>query len=75
MKKQIILEIGGISYSVESQLGQGGMAKVLKVRSSLDDEFYALKQIEKVAQQKRNERVRNEIGFGLAARSNHVVRT
>ncbi|MDQ0094713.1 serine/threonine-protein kinase [Paeniglutamicibacter psychrophenolicus] len=76
MKKQKkILEIEGVSYTFESILGHGGTAEVWKVRSADDDKVYALKKILKhVRSDRRNERFRKEIEFGLAARNDHVVR-
>lgn len=75
MKNRKIPEIDGVSYTVERVLGRGGTAEVLQVRSSVDGKVYALKQIAKDGQSgRRNERFRNEIGFGMAARNDHVVR-
>lgn len=74
MKNRTILEISGVSYAVESQLGQGGAGKVYKVRSSKDDEVYALKQIQKDDRPERNERFRREIAFGMEAKNDHVVK-
>jgi serine/threonine protein kinase len=74
MAKGKILEIDGVSYTVESQLGQGGTATVFKVRSSADDKVYALKRIGKDRSSQRNERFRQEIAFGMASRNDHVVR-
>lgn len=74
MTNRKVLEIDGVSYTVEAKLGQGGAAKVWKVLSSADDKVYALKQIEKSDQSDRNERFRREIAFGMASRNDHVVR-
>ena len=74
MKNGTNLEVGGVSYLVESQLGQGGAGKVYKVRSSVDDGIYALKKIQKDKRLERNERFRREIAFGMNAMNDHVVK-
>lgn len=75
MLKRIIPEIDGVSYTVVSLLGRGGTAEVLKVRSSADEKFYALKIILKdLGSNRRNERFRNEINFGMTAKNDHVVK-
>lgn len=74
MKERKISEVDGVTFIVESVLGQGGTAEVLKVPSSVDDKVYALKQIAKDFRSGRNERFRNEIAFGIAARNDHDVR-
>jgi serine/threonine protein kinase len=47
VQKREIPKIDGVSYMFESVLGHGGAAEVWKVRSSMDDEAYALKRIAK----------------------------
>ncbi|MCI0155812.1 serine/threonine protein kinase [Leifsonia shinshuensis] len=75
MAKREIPEIDGVAYAWESVLGQGGTAEVWKVRSCADGREYALKRIDKRdASERRIERFRNEIAFGLSTRSAHVVR-
>lgn len=75
MKKHDVCEIEGISYAVESKLGQGGASDVWRVRSSADGRTYALKQIRKHGGSvTRNERFRNEINFGIAANHAQVVK-
>jgi serine/threonine protein kinase len=74
MRKRPIPEINGVSYTAEAVLGEGGTAEVLKVRSSADEEAYALKKIVKAKKSVRNERFRNEIAFGKAATNDHVVK-
>lgn len=75
MAKRKTQEIGGVLYTVESVLGEGGTAFVFKVRSSLDDKVYALKRIKRDANRpSRNERFLREIEFGMEARHDHVGR-
>ena len=75
MKNRTILENNGVSYAVESQLGQGGAGTVYKVRSSADEKAYALKVITKdIRRPERNARFRREIAFGMEARNDHVVK-
>lgn len=73
MKKRDTTEIDGVSYTAERELGRGGAAEVWRVRSSADDQAYALKQITKVKDSRRNERFRREIAFGREANNDHVV--
>lgn len=74
MKKRDTTEIDGVSYAAERELGRGGAAEVWRVHSSADDRAYALKQIKKVQESRRNERFRREIEFGTEASNDHVVR-
>ncbi|WP_166789460.1 serine/threonine-protein kinase [Cryobacterium sp. TMS1-20-1] len=75
MKKREVLEIDDVVYTLESLLGQGGAAKVWRVRSSADGLIYALKRIAKAeGSSERHERFRNEITFGIAARHQNVVK-
>lgn len=75
MKERNIPAIDGVTYIAESVIGQGGAGEVLKVKSSVDDKFYALKRIVKRSgAASRNERFRNEIDYGMSARNDHVIR-
>lgn len=75
MKDQKIPEIDGIAYTAESLLGEGGAARVFRVRSSADGKEYALKRIAKTgSSSKRVQRFRNEIKFGMSAKNKHVVK-
>lgn len=73
MKMGTTLEIDGVSYTVESQLGQGGAGTIFEARSAEDDKVYALKRIKK-DRDARNKRFRQEIAFGIEARNDHVLK-
>lgn len=67
--------IDGVSYTFESKLGEGGTAEVWKVRSSVDDQVLALKQIGKgTGLGSRDERFRREIDFGMSSNNDHIVK-
>jgi serine/threonine-protein kinase len=79
----VIPMIDGVNYTVVSdsdtkfELGRGGGGEVWRVRSSADAALYALKRIRKATgsgSERKNERFRREIGFGLTADHPHVIR-
>ncbi|WP_307081120.1 serine/threonine-protein kinase [Arthrobacter agilis] len=69
-----VLDVNGVSYTVKSPLGEGGAAKVFRVRSSADGKDYALKKIAKSGSERRDKRFREEIKFGKVASNDHVVK-
>jgi serine/threonine protein kinase len=73
----VIPPIEGVIYTVDAELGRGGGGEVWRVRSDDFDAPRALKRIRKVSgsgSDRRNERFRREIQFGVDADHPHVVR-
>ncbi|MBG6213730.1 serine/threonine protein kinase [Cryobacterium sp. CAN_C3] len=70
------LIIDGVTYELESALGQGGSAVVWKSRRRPDDLVFAVKRIRKDSNEgsARNKRFEQEIGYGQTANHPNVVK-
>nr|WP_314841499.1 serine/threonine-protein kinase [uncultured Microbacterium sp.] len=75
MKKHERVEVGGVVYTLEAQLGQGGAAAVWRARSGSDGQACALKWIRKDTRRaSRNERFRKEIAYGLQESHPNIIK-
>ncbi|WP_136710124.1 serine/threonine-protein kinase [Agromyces sp. H66] len=70
------LIIDGVTYELQSTLGQGGSAVVWKARRSPDDMVVAVKRIRKDSNENsaRNKRFEREIEYGQTASHQNVVK-